>query len=579
MTGTKPAGTDDEVEQALPFLEVQRRVLHLEEQFNSFLKTCPIPIVIYDLQGLVQNLNPAFEHLFGWNLEDQIGEKIDFVPHAERSSTIAGIEKVLAGEVLTNFETRRLTRSGELLDVSLTSFRLTDEAGNPTGIIVILRDVTAHKVLERELRRRLAFEESLVENSMDGIIAVDPQGGVMLFNQGAGRIMGYKPEEVIGKIHVTELYPPGKAQEVKKALLSNRFGGPGKLTDYRTELLTKNGETVSMRLSGSLLHEGGQEIGSVGFFHDLTNQKLMEEALQREKAITEELVDGSPIPTFVLDRDHRVVFWNRAVVELTGVSRLEMVGSKEVWKPFYPQERQVLANLILAQDLTLLSSLYGGKKLRAYPLLKGAFEAEDFFESLAGKNRYLHFMSAPIFDRNGELWGAIESIQDLTEHKALEARLSELATLDGLTGVFNRQYFEKRLEEEVSKARRYRDHLGMILLDIDHFKEINDHYGHLVGDQVLKKTAEIIKSCLRTTDIVARFGGDEFVVILPRTDAAQMASVRERLEVMMKHLTVLDQEHRVCTYTVSLGDHTDDRDYNQILRKSDAAMYRRKQGR
>ncbi len=361
--------------------------------------------------------------------------------------------------------------------------------------------------------------------------------------------------------------------------MGERFGGPGKLIDYRTELLTQKGDVVAMRLSGSLLREGGREIGSVGFFHDLTTQKNMEDALLQEKAVTEELVDGSPIPTFVLDRNQRVVFWNRACVELTGVSRMEMVGSREVWKPFYAQERPVLANLILSQNLALLSSLYGEKKLRAYPLLKGAFEAEDFFESLAGKTRYLHFMSAPIYDREGELWGAIESIQDLTEHKALEARLSELATMDGLTGVFNRQYLEKKLEEEVSKARRYGDHLGMILLDIDQFKEINDRYGHLVGDQVLKKTAEVIKSCLRTTDTVARFGGDEFLVILPRTDAVQMASVRERLEVMMKQMVVQDQEGRDRSFTVSLGDHTDNRDYDQILRKADAAMYRKKQTR
>ena len=557
----------------------QRRLQHLEKQFASFLKTCPIPIVIYDLQGRVRDLNPAFERLFGWDLRELLGKPLDYVPEEEQGPTAAAIEQVLRGEVLTNFETRRLTRSGTLLEINLTAFRLSDEAGAPTGNFVLLQDATAQKALERELRRRLAFEESLIHSSMDGIIAVDRQGQVITFNQGAGRIMGFDPEEVIGKIPVTELYPPGRAREVKKALVSDRFGGPGKLVDYRTELRTKNGAIIPMRLSGSLLYDGLQEIGSVGFFHDLTSQKIMEIALQREKAITEELVDGSPTPTFVLDREHRVVFWNRACVELTGVSRLEMVGSTEIWKPFYPRARPVLADLILSENLALLSGLYGEKKLRAYPLLKGAFEAEDYFEALGGKSRHLHFMSAPIYDQDGELWGAIESLQDMTEHKALEARLSELATVDGLTGVFNRQYLEKKLEEEVSKARRYGDHLGMILLDIDQFKEINDHYGHLVGDQVLKKTAEIIKSCLRTTDTVARFGGDEFVIILPRTDGDQLASVRERLEVMMKHLTVQDQEGRNCTFSVSLGDHTDNRDYDQILRKADAAMYRRKPSR
>jgi diguanylate cyclase (GGDEF)-like protein len=108
---------------------------------------------------------------------------------------------------------------------------------------------------------------------------------------------------------------------------------------------------------------------------------------------------------------------------------------------------------------------------------------------------------------------------------------------------------------------------------------VNDRYGHLVGDQVLKKTAEIIKSCLRTTDIVARFGGDEFVVILPRTDPEQLAFVRERLVVTLKNLSVLDQNNQTRYLTVSLGDHSDSQEYDQILRRADLNMYRQKPGR
>ena len=555
------------------------KLLKLEETFQSFLRTCPIPLVIYSFEGTVHYLNPSFEKTFGWTLQELSGRKIPFVPESEIAPTREGIRKVLAGEMLKDFETIRLTKGGTLLDISLTSFRYLDEGGTQAGITVILRDVTGKRRLERELRRSLDFSQSLIQSSMDGIISVDPEGQVMTFNEGAGKIIGYTPEEVIGRIHVTELYPPGKAHEVKEALRGPDFGGVGKLQDYQTELLTKDGRVLPMRLSGSLLYEGDREIGSVGFFHDLTHQKTMEAVLTREKAIMEELVNGSPIPTFVLDRDHRVVFWNRACVELTGVAAEEMTGSRDIWKPFYPVERPVLANLILAQNLALLSRLYGERKLRAHSLLPGAFEAEGFFESLGGKDRYLHFMSAPIYDQAGELWGAIESLQDLSEHKALEAKLSELATMDGLTGVYNRQFLEKRLQEEIAKARRYRDHLSMILLDIDQFKEVNDRYGHLVGDQVLKKTAEIIKSCLRTTDVVARFGGDEFVVILPRTDMEQLAFVRERLVVTLRNLSVLDQDNQTRYLTVSLGDYSDCRDYDQILRRADLNMYRQKPGR
>ncbi|HSO71545.1 MAG TPA: PAS domain S-box protein, partial [Thermodesulfobacteriota bacterium] len=335
------------------------KLLKLEETFQSFLSTCPIPLVIYTLEGTVSYLNPAFEQTFGWTLQDLAGQKIPFVPESETVRTLEGIQSVLKGELLHEFETRRLTKSGDLRDISLTSFRYFDEGGTPAGITVMLRDVTERRNFERELRRRLDFEQSLIQSSMDGIISVDPQGRIMTLNEGAGKILGYAPEEVIGRIPVSRLYPPGKAHQVKAALRGPDFGGVGKLLDYRTSLLTKDGNVLPMRLSGSLLYEGDRELGSVGFFYDLTRQKTVEDVLTREKAIMEELVNGSPIPTFVLDRDHRVVFWNRACVELTGVSGEEMTGSRDIWKPFYPVERPVLANLILSQNLALLSRLYG----------------------------------------------------------------------------------------------------------------------------------------------------------------------------------------------------------------------------
>ena len=156
--------------------------------------------------------------------------------------------------MLRDFETLRLTKSGDLLDISLTSFRYLDEGGTQAGITVMLRDVTGKRNLERKLRRSLDFQQSLIQSSMDGVISVDPQGQVITFNEGAGKIIGYDPEEVIGRIHVTQLYPPGKAHEVKKALHGPDFGGIGKLLDYRTELLTKEGTVLPMRLSGSLLY-------------------------------------------------------------------------------------------------------------------------------------------------------------------------------------------------------------------------------------------------------------------------------------------------------------------------------------
>ena len=125
------------------------RLLKLEETFQSFLRTCPIPLVIYNFEGTVRYFNPAFEQTFGWTLQELSGQKIPFVPESEIAPTREGIRKVLAGEMLRDFDTLRLTKSGTLLDISLTSFRYLDEGGTQAGITVMLRDVTGKRNLER----------------------------------------------------------------------------------------------------------------------------------------------------------------------------------------------------------------------------------------------------------------------------------------------------------------------------------------------------------------------------------------------------------------------------------------------
>ncbi len=554
----------------------RKKLLKFVEDFRSFLEANPIPLVIYDPQGLVRYLNPAFEKTFGWFRNELIGQKIPFIPTEEVQPTQENIQELLNGKVLPNLETRRLTKTGDLLDINQAAFRYEDEEGKPAGIVVMLQDVTERRSLEREIKRRLSFEENLIDSTMDGIIAVDRQGWIVLFNQGAALITGYSREEVVNKLNAIRLYPEGIARQVKKDLWSLRYGGKGKLIGYETTLINRSGGKVPMRLSGSILFDGDMEIGSVGFFHDLTPRKKIEDALKRETIVKEEIVEANPIPTLVLDREHRIVFWNRACVELTGYSRESMIGSQDAWKPFYATPQPILADLIINGDLTQLSRYFGGKNLRPSPMMKGAFEAESFHENLGGKPRYLYFLAAPIYDTTGELWGAIESIQDLTERKALEAKLSELATIDGLTGVYNRRFLEKRLGEETAKAKRYHDHLALILLDIDRFKEINDQFGHLVGDQVLKKTAETINHCMRMTDIVARYGGDEFVVLLPRTDPDQLSQFVERLDPALQNLSVQDQEKGTIPFTVSYGAYSNNKDYDQILRQADQNMYKNK---
>jgi len=135
------------------------------------------------------------------------------------------------------------------------------------------------KRLEQELIRRYEFEHNLVQTSMDGIIANDRRGNIIIFNEGAERIYGYRADEALSGMRVTKLYPEGEAKKIKKLTYSDDYGGHGRLVNYEARALTKKGEVVPILLSASLLYEEGKEVAMVGYFKDMRQMKRLETEL------------------------------------------------------------------------------------------------------------------------------------------------------------------------------------------------------------------------------------------------------------------------------------------------------------
>jgi len=165
----------------------------------------------------------------------------------------------------------------------------------------------------------------------------------------------------------------------------------------------------------------------------------------------------------------------------------------------------------------------------------------------------------------------------LLESKTEAARLHELAVTDGLTQVANHRHFQDRLREEFRRAQRYDDPLALILVDLDHFKNVNDNFGHQVGDEVLKATAGCIKAAVRETDFVARYGGEEFAVLLPKTHLAGALTVAERIVAEMGNIKAGPAGLRVtASFGVSGFPGRSVNTSEQLVRTSDDALYRAK---
>jgi two-component system NtrC family sensor kinase len=172
-------------------------------------------------------------------------------------------------------------KNGDKITVLLTGYPIKNEKGEVVGYQGINLDISERKRIENELREANEFFTNLIESSVDGIIAADMKGNIFIFNKGAEALTGYTAEEVIGKLHITKIYPEGVAKEIMKKLRSPEYGGVGKFSPTQLNVLNKFGEEIHVQLSAALIYDGkDQEIASVGIFTDLRSRLMMEKKLQ-----------------------------------------------------------------------------------------------------------------------------------------------------------------------------------------------------------------------------------------------------------------------------------------------------------
>jgi diguanylate cyclase (GGDEF)-like protein/PAS domain S-box-containing protein len=298
-----------------------------------------------------------------------------------------------------------------------------------------------------------------------------------------------------------------------------------------------------------------------------------------------QIVEGSSVPTFVLDQRHVVTHWNKACETLTGIPAAEVVGTQDHWRPFHSERRPIVADLILdgAQEYELEDRR--AEKFCKSKLVNGAYEAEEYFPKIGENGAWIFFTVAPIHDSQGRLIGTVETLQDFTARhqeeaqlKESEARYRQLSITDNLTGLFNTRHFYDRLKMEIGRAIRYDHPLSLMMMDVDNFKRYNDTYGHLEGDQVLRQLAEVIRICPRQGDSGYRTGGEEFAVMMPDTDLESAKQAAERLRATFAEQIFTPKDGQTIRCSVSIGV-THYRPYEKLttlIRRCDEGCYEAK---
>jgi diguanylate cyclase (GGDEF)-like protein/PAS domain S-box-containing protein len=547
-----------------------RRLHQWEYSLRSMLDNMPAMIGYWDKELHNRFCNKAYSTWFGVLPEQLLGKHIrELLGDKIFNLNLPYIEAALHGEP-QEFEREIPAPDGSGMRYSLAEYIPDVVDGKVQGFFVQVSDISVVKQVEETLRQSLEIlrqsEEryrTVVQDQTELISRLRTDGTYIFANEVFLRFFGKTEAEIIGNTWSPLVYPDDLARIVEElAMLS--LTNPVVMIENR--VYSGDGRIHWMQFSnrGTFDAAGNLiEVQSVG--RDITERKQIEARIKEALAESERFrraLDLVSAYIYMKNLQHRYTYANQLTLQLFGCSEAELVGSED--SRYFPS----------------------GTVKRLYEIDESVFCGHTSREEIdipdaANGHRVYWDVKAPIYESNKQeaICGLVGISTDITEHKELEAKLAHQAHTDYLTKLPNRSYFYEQMEKEFARDNRNHTPLSIAMVDIDHFKVINDTYGHGIGDRVLKEFARVCLETLREQDIAGRIGGEEFAILFPGTGMSHAIEAAERLRQAIAYVRLPVERGLPVQFTVSLGvaSLTDaDRNIDVFLSRADIALYEAK---
>lgn len=506
-----------------------------------------------DFAGKLLSVNPRFETLLGYEAASLLGKPCGVVVEPRDHPAIEeALARLCRGEKIEAFAVCAVTADGRRVWIEVTA-----STGDQV-IYVIARDITQRKAVEKQLRRNQRLFRIAGETAHIGGWYVDTVNNVPVWSDELCHIHGMPAGFQPSTDEAFAFYAPTSRERLKRDFQA--CAAEGVSFDGEYEVITRQGQRRWVRAIGRAVRdEQGQIIQVQGSSQDITQRK----ATERQLTLLERSVESSTNGVVIVDAqqpDLPMVYVNSAFERITGYSRDAALGRN---CRFLQGEETDSATLAL--------------------LRKGIQEQRDVHVVIRNYRRngapfWNDLYISPVRDERGVVTHFIGAQNDITAQREYQAQLSHNANHDALTGLPNRLLLDQRLAQGCLLAKRYHRYLAVLFIDLDDFKPINDTLGHEVGDFMLLEVAKRLEGELRPWDTVARFGGDEFIVLLP--DLAHEHDVLQVVERLLARVSApywyRGSELRM---TASIGIATDDgtiKEPRQLIQQADLAMYKAK---